>query len=167
MKPPASDAQETPQQLSLDLPAVHSAARMARHLVRQFARSNGVAGAELDNLLLVGDELLTNVVDHGGGNAAMEESELEKPVRMKMLLEVRTREWEIHVSDQGGGDPELVDELIHPKDLPNLEDERGRGLYLIAQMVDSLEVRRSADGLGLELIARRRFEADGEPEAAA
>jgi anti-sigma regulatory factor (Ser/Thr protein kinase) len=149
---------DPPQELRLDLPAVHSAARMARHLVRQFARASGVTGPELDNLILVADELLTNCVDHGGGNAALEESELVKPARMQMWLHVAGGAWEIHVSDQGGGDPEIVDELIHPKDLPNLEDERGRGLFLIAQSVDTLEVQRSADGLGLELIAVRRFE---------
>lgn len=166
MNPPASDAQEAPQQLSLDLPAVHSAARMARHLVRQFARTKRIVGGELDNLLLVGDELFTNVVDHGGGNAAMEESELEKPVRMKMLLEVGANEWVMYVSDEGGGDPEMIDELIHPKGLPNLEDERGRGLFLIAQMVDSLQVRRSDNGLGLTFTARKRFEPGVDPEAA-
>src|SRR5262249_39444865 len=83
---------------------------------------------------------------------------LVKPARMQMWLHVAGGAWEIHVSDQGGGDPAVVDELIHPKDLPNLEDERGRGLFLIAQSVDSLAVQRSADGLGLELIAGRRFE---------
>lgn len=145
----------TPQELRLDLPAVHSAARMARHLVRQFARAGGLSGGELDQLVLVADELLSNAVDHGGGRAARSEAELERPVRMSMSLDVSARGWEIHVADQGGGDPQIVDGLMHPKGLPDLEDERGRGFFLMAQMVDSLRVAKSADGLGLELIAKR------------
>jgi serine/threonine-protein kinase RsbW len=150
---------ETPQELRLDLPAAHVAARMARHLVRQFARLGGVSGSELDQLVLIADELLTNAVDHGGGNGSMEEAELERPVRMALALALHSGGWEIRVSDQGGGDPVEIDALVHPRDLPDLENERGRGLFLLAQMVDSIEVRRSEDGLGLQLIARRRLSA--------
>jgi serine/threonine-protein kinase RsbW len=144
------------QELRLDLPAAHVAARMARHLVRQFARSGGVSGSELDNLVLIADELLSNAVDHGGGNGSMEEADLERPVRMGLALALHREGWEIRVSDQGGADPVEIDALVHPTDLPDLENERGRGFFLLAQMVDSLEVRRSEDGLGLLLIARRR-----------
>lgn len=145
-----------PQELRLDLPAAHSAARMARQMVRQFAIANGLAPGELDNLVLVADELLTNAVDHGGGHGTLEEADLDRPVRMHMLLHVTSHGWELHISDQGGGDPAVVDALMHPDGLPDLEDERGRGFFLMSQMVDSLRVQRSADGLGLELIATRR-----------
>lgn len=151
-----------PQELRLDLPAAHSAARMARHLVRQFARTGGLPESEMDQLTLVADELLTNAVDHGGGGAALEESDHAEPSRMQMLLYVSHDAWEMRVADQGGGDPEVVRAMIAPPDgLPDLEDERGRGFFLMAQLVDSLEVRRSEDGLGLEMIARRR--ANGSP----
>ena len=140
-----------PLELRLDLPAAHSAARMARHLIRPFARSGGVLGAELDTLLLVASELLGNAVDHGGGGSAMEEADLEAPVRMKLLLTLEAGSWELEVSDEGGGEPDAVDALIHPDGLPDLEDERGRGFYLIAQMVDRIDVRKSGDGLGLSL----------------
>lgn len=171
-----------PQELRLDLPAAHSAARMARHLVRQFAKAGGMPESELDQLTLVADELLSNAVDHGGGGAALEQhgavaeaeagddegsrgAELNGAVagaRMQMLLVVSAQAWEVRVADQGGGDPDVVRELITPPDgVPDLEDERGRGFFLMAQMVDSLEVLRSPDGLGLELVARRRMSAAG------
>jgi anti-sigma regulatory factor (Ser/Thr protein kinase) len=70
-----------PQELRLDLPAVHSAARMARHLVRQFARAGGLVGSELDQLVLVADELLSNAVDHGGGAANRTLHSSAQPVR--------------------------------------------------------------------------------------
>ncbi len=199
-----------PQELRLDLPAAHSAARMARHLVRQFAKAGGLPESELDQLTLVADELLSNAVDHGGGGAALEERGVARgefaPVerehgddaddaevsaerygaaemsaerhgaaemsaerhgaaagaRMQMLLVVSAHAWEVRVADQGGGDPDVVRELIAPSEgVPDLEDERGRGFFLMAQLVDSLEVQRSPDGLGLEMVARRRLSAAG------
>lgn len=151
-----STREEGPLELRLDLPAAHSAARMARHLIRPFARSGGVAGSELDNLLLVAAELMGNAVDHGGGGSAMEESDLTAPVRMKLLLTVEAGGWQLEVSDEGGGEPETLDQLIHPEGLPDLDDERGRGFYLISQMVDRIDVRKSEDGLGLRLRVVKR-----------
>jgi anti-sigma regulatory factor (Ser/Thr protein kinase) len=40
--------------------------------------------------------------------------------------------------------------------LPDLEDERGRGLYLMRQMVDTMEVDPSADGRGLTFRITRK-----------
>lgn len=140
--------------LSLDLPAVHAAARMARHLIRPFARSGGVLGTELDNLVLVTDELLSNAVDHGGGDAARE-AEAGNGARMRFVLSVSSGSWRLEVSDQGGGDPQALQELISPEGLPDLEDERGRGFFLIAQMVDEIRVEASPDGRGLTLFVVR------------
>ena len=151
------EAHDPAAELSLDLPAAHSAARMARHLVRRFAIQRGLPEGELDQLTLVADELLTNAVDHGGGDAALDHHDDADPARIYMLLIVSPDAWEVRVADQGGGDPDVVRDLIAPPDgFPDLEDERGRGFFLLAQMVDALEVRRSPDGRGLELIARRR-----------
>ena len=151
---------EATQELRLDLPAAHSAARMARHMVRQFARTNGLAEAELDHLVLVADELMTNAVDHGGGNGTLDEADLAEPVRMRLRLAVSADGWQLSLSDQGGGDPDALQALLHPDALPDLDDERGRGFFLMSRMVDSMRVRRSSDGLGLELIASRRVSSE-------
>lgn len=148
---------KNPVELRLELPAVHAAARMARHLVRTFARSGGIVGRDLDNLVLVASELLGNAVDHGGGGAAMVEEDLDKPVRMGLFMRVSSVSWELSVSDQGGGDPEVVDGFLHPDGLPDLEDDRGRGFFLMAQMVDDMSVDKSEDGLGLALKAVKRL----------
>jgi len=76
--------------------------------------------------------------------------------RMKLTLEVSASGWTLAVSDQGGGDPEALRELIAPVGLPDLEDERGRGFFLISQMVDQIDVRKSEDGLGLALRVVKR-----------
>jgi len=143
------------EELVLELPAVHASARAARGLVRHFAERHGLAGADLDALVLIADELMTNAVDHGGGGGALEEAELARPVSMRIAVALDGASWMVSVSDQGGGDPAVVDALLHPEGLPDLEDERGRGLYLMTLECDSVEVRRSDDLLGLCLVARR------------
>ena len=40
----------------------------------------------------------------------------------------------------------------------DLEDERGRGFFLLAQMVDGIDVEPSLDGKGLALEAHRTLD---------
>ena len=152
----APDAEPADERvLQMDLPAAHSAVRMARAVVGPFAETRGVRGEELDTLLLVVSELLANAVDHGGGGAALEESDLERPVRMNLDLEIGPEGWELAVEDEGGGDPTVVAKLIEPDGPPDLEDERGRGFFLMASLVDKLTVETRADGLGLVIRAAK------------
>ena len=158
----SSRIEEDGNVLRLDLPAAHSAGRMAREVVRRFALVRGVEQDEISNLELITSELLGNAVDHGGGNAAMEESDLSRVVRMSLVLTLDPSGWCLRVSDQGGGDPAELEALIHPvDDIPDLEDERGRGFFLLAQMVDELLVAVSEDGRGLAFTAVRRFPGAG------
>jgi anti-sigma regulatory factor (Ser/Thr protein kinase) len=151
------ESSDRPHELSLDLPAAHSAERMARTVLRQFARREGVAKPEVETLEFVASELLSNAVDHGGGGRAMEESDLPHRVRMKLFVAVSASGWRMQVSDEGGGDPDEIAPLLSQRDMPDLEDERGRGFFLLAQMVDSLAVARSADGRGLVFTAMKLY----------
>ena len=155
---------DEPGTLDLDLPATHAHGRMARRIARQFALTEGLPQSEVETLEFVVGELLDNAVDHGGGGAARELEDLQKDVRMHLLVRVLGPDeaadngtlWSVRVEDQGGGEPGLVRSMIEPEDgIPDLEDERGRGFFLLAQMVDELDVARSVDGLGLALEARK------------
>lgn len=141
--------------LGLDLPAAHSAVATARKVIGHFARLEGLEDREVDVLMLVTSELLGNAIDHGGGDHALVEEELATDVRMRVQFEITESGWTVEVSDQGGGDPAEIEALIHPEGMPDLEDERGRGFFLLAQMVDRLEVTRSKDGRGLTFLAVR------------
>ncbi len=152
---------ESGRELRLDLPAAHSAARMARHLVRQFAGDGGVPEDEVDKLLLIADELLTNAVDHGGGEAALEEGDLARPVRMRLSLSLRDDGWRLEVLDEGSGDAGGLERLLSGGELPDLSDERGRGLFLVRRMCASLAVQGREDGPGLRVIAVRRYVREG------
>ncbi len=147
-----------PHELRLDLPAAHSAERMARGVLRQFAQREKVPAAEIDTLEFVAGELLTNAVDHGGGERALREEDLRSRVRMSLVLVVRADGWTLRVGDQGGADPAELRARLKPEEEPDIEDDRGRGFFLLAQMVDSLDVEVSADGLGVEFVAIRTYE---------
>ena len=151
--------EEGEHELRLDLPAAHSAGRMARQMVRQFALSEGVPEKEVTTLEFVAGELLDNAVDHGGGHGSMEVSDLQGDVRMAVYLGVFKGRWVVHVDDQGGGKPEDMNWTGGPDGMPDLEDERGRGFFLLAQMVDKLEVVPSADGRGLTVRVTRNYAA--------
>lgn len=144
-------------ELRLDLPAAHSAGRMARQVVGKFALEHGIPEDDVGTLELVASELLCNAVDHGGGGSAMEEKDLVGDVRMKLHLCCAVDGWELRVSDQGGGEPAEMEPFLDDTELPDLEDERGRGFFLLLQMVDELVVAKSQDGKGLEFVARKRL----------
>ena len=144
-------------ELALDLPAVHRGVRVARHVVRHFARLEGVGDREIEQLVLIVSELLANAIDHcGNGKPAMTEHDLDGDPRMKLSLVVGDVEWRLSVSDEGGGDPTRVRNALRSAQLPDLEDERGRGFFLMSAMVDELKVDRSSDGKGLTFTAVKR-----------
>ncbi|MDA1265547.1 MAG: ATP-binding protein [Planctomycetota bacterium] len=149
---------DRPHELELDLPAAHSAGRMARQMAREFALAEGVPAKEVETLEFVAGELLDNAVDHGGGGGAREIADLPGDVRMQLGLAISGKEWTVTVGDQGGGDPTFLRDLIDPPDgFPDLEDERGRGFFLLAGMVDKLSVAPTPAGNGLALKATRRY----------
>ena len=148
------EKRDRPHELRLDLPAAHSAQRIARSLVRLFARNEGVSAEEIERIEFIASELLANAIDHGGGERAMEEEDRPGDVRMSLLLFIRPDGWEVEVGDQGGGNLEEVRALIE-NEFPDLEDERGRGFFLLTGMLDSLTVAKSEDGRGLVFKAVR------------
>ncbi|MCP3918209.1 MAG: hypothetical protein GY711_21880 [bacterium] len=150
---------EGDHELRLDLPAAHSAGRMARQMIKQFALAESIPETEVTTIEFVTGELVDNAVDHGGGSAAREVSDLANNVRMVVEFGLEGTCWTVRVHDQGGGDLDEVRELIEPNDgFPDLEDERGRGFFLLAQMVDTLSVHKSEDGLGLAIEASKQYD---------
>lgn len=145
--------------IELDLPAVHDQVPVARRSLRIFARMEGLAPQEVDTLLLVASELLSNAVDHGGGDSKMDFSEIDAETHARMRLEfvLRGTRWELSVTDQGQGDVAELEELLDPEAMPDLEDERGRGFFLMRQMVDRVQVEPGRNGRGLRVSTVRDF----------
>lgn len=143
-------------ELTLDLPAAHRGVRVARNVLRRFARLVGETEEEVEVLVLVGSELLANAIDHGGGGAAMTEEELALPVRMRLAVVIDAEGWSLSVSDQGSGDPAEVRGLFERASNEDLDNDRGRGLYLLRELVDEVSVEPGRDGRGLTVLAKKR-----------
>jgi len=74
---------------------------------------------------------------------------------MRLEIVLRDQSWTLTVTDEGGGDPDEVRRFLSSESLPDLEHERGRGLFLVSRLVDRMEVSRSPDGRGLALTAEK------------
>ena len=146
-----------PDALAVKFPASHDQGILCRRLLESFGREVGVPEGEDGTLQLVTSELLTNAIDHGGGGGARDFKDLKVDVRLQARLSVDSGGWVLEVTDKGGGDPEELRPFLEPDGLPDLEDERGRGFFLLAQSVESLTVEASPAGDGLTFRAERRY----------
>lgn len=155
--------QGPPRRLALDLPAVHAAVRQARNAVRTFAKFDGMTADECEHLTLVVAELLSNAVDHGGGQGAVELADRTDDVRMLLDLELTAEHWIVTVRDEGEGDAAKLAPKLADDDEPDLLDDRGRGLFLMQQMVDELTVGPRKDRGGLVVRATKRVAPAGPP----
>jgi anti-sigma regulatory factor (Ser/Thr protein kinase) len=108
--------------------------RAVRHLVAETARSWGLSGERVEELVLAASELATNSVRHGGGEGAVSA-------------------WR----DAGGGVLEFTDsghltDSLAGRRPPGTHPDGGRGLYLVNQLCDLVQLRSSAAGTTVRLI---------------
>ena len=117
------------------LPATPASAQLARSIVREAAAEAGLEGESTWDLMLASTEAVTNAVQHG------------KPWPNDCVLftiEPCPRGVRVEVCDLG-----TFDSALEPA---SLEATSGRGMQIIAALVDRLEVR---NGTGRTLV---RFE---------
>ena len=128
-------------------PAAQQALRQLRADVRVAAAKLGAAARVCDTVALVVDELVNNAIEHGaayrhrgldlsvriavdGGRLSVEFCDPETP-------ESTVRELATALADAGNG-------------MPSLENERGRGLFLLSVYLENLRAEVVAGG-GLRL----------------
>lgn len=127
--------------------------RLLRSGVRERLEQIGVAEPDVGRLLLVVDEIVSNAIEHGQDYRQPDD-----------LLTVR---FAVHAAriDLEFFDPSVPEATI--LDLttmlercrtghPQLDSERGRGLFLINDGLDELELRADPDGSGLRIRGRVR-----------
>jgi anti-sigma regulatory factor (Ser/Thr protein kinase) len=105
-----------------------------RRTVAQWARSCGLSTEQVEVLELAASELATNSVRYGGGTGTL-----------AMWLEAGAAV--VEFSDSG----EILDPLLGRLS-PSLEQEGGRGLYLVNQLCDLVQLRSSARGTTVRLV---------------
>jgi anti-sigma regulatory factor (Ser/Thr protein kinase) len=118
------------------LPSAPASAPEARALVRDAAHELRLDGSTTWELMLATTEAVTNAIEHG---------EPCEPRGIFLRLEALDGTFEVEVSDCGGCFPAL------PRS-KKPDQQGGRGMPIIATIMDSLEVLRSTG------ITRVRFE---------
>jgi serine/threonine-protein kinase RsbW len=106
--------------------------------VEEFARLHALPGAERSRLLILLDELFTNVVNHGSGGVV-------PPRRIEVVLSLNAAELTIDFSDDGRPFDPLI---AAPPDLDRPLADRpvgGLGLHILRSLVDHARYRRDGD----------------------
>ena len=120
-----------------------------RHRVQRFLRHHAVDPDSIDNVVICVHEACANAVQH---------SNTRTDILIELVLDAQSVE--VAVSDSGCGlDLDQCDPLREP-DLLRL---RGRGLYLMAKLMDDFEI--SIDG-GTEIRMLKRLADRGGRESA-
>jgi anti-sigma regulatory factor (Ser/Thr protein kinase) len=108
-----------------------------REVVAQAARSAGCDGDRVDDLVLAVNEVATNAVEHGSGQA-----------HLAVWTGPDTRELVCEVHDDG----RLADPLPGLR-APHPSDPRGRGLWIARQLCDLLHVWADPEGTHVRIRA--------------
>lgn len=92
------------------------------------------------NLPLVMDEALSNAIQHGNKG--------KEDLKVHVRIYISTRRIVVQIEDQGEGF--RIDDSRDPRDLENLYSDSGRGLYLIRELMDSVEFKKGGRLLEIE-----------------
>lgn len=108
----------------------------ARTEVRDAATLAGVDADRIDDLVLAVNELTSNSLDHGGGRGVL-------------------RHWTegatflVEVEDAGH-----IDDVLVGRTSPGLDQPRGRGVWMVNQLCDLVQIRSSATGTLVRVHSR-------------
>ena len=131
-----------PPRLRFRVPSEPSHLRRARERIRDYLRQYSAERELIDDLVLCVEEAATNAIRHSGADADIE-----------IALEFDGDSLVALVKDQGRG---FDLQSFRPERVPDPNKDHGRGLFIIAALMDSLELR--ADD-GLEVRMTRKTEA--------
>jgi anti-sigma regulatory factor (Ser/Thr protein kinase) len=113
-----------------------SSAAVLRETLTTYLTANGIDDAASRMIVLCADEALINAVAHAAGN----------PVGV--FADLHDDHLTLQVSDGGQGfDPPQIDRDAEP----DLMGEHGRGLFLISNLMDDLEILSDEHGTTLQM----------------
>jgi serine/threonine-protein kinase RsbW len=114
---------------------------LCRHLFSDWVDHLGVDDAERSDLLLVVSELCSNAVRHASG----------APRALALRAWVDGSDLVVEVEDDGGG---FELEGRYDDEEPETDAERGRGLYVVEALSDSVTVTRRRDRTIVRAVRR-------------
>lgn len=112
--------------------------RRVRGVVADLCHRAGLDGGRTDNITVAVNELVANSVDHGGGRGT-----LRGWVDDAALV--------IEVQDAG----HIPDPVRAGRARPRTDQVRGRGLWIVRRLTDSLDIRPTPDGTVFRVLAWR------------
>jgi anti-sigma regulatory factor (Ser/Thr protein kinase) len=125
---PASD---TDSSFAVALPATPEHVRTSRHKLAQWLSGTVITPARLSDILLAVGEAVTNSVEHG--------SQLDPAQQVSIRASICDEILTVTVSDRGSWiDPSK------PSAMPSRD--RGRGLFLIGELANQVDINRSERG---------------------
>ncbi len=137
-----------PPCLRFRVPPEPSHLRRARERIRDYLRQYSAERDLIDDLVLCVEEAATNAIRHSGADADID-----------IALEFDGDSLVALVKDQGHG---FDLKSFRPEQVPDPNVDHGRGLFIIAALMDSLELR--SDG-GLEVRMACKTTARSDPAA--
>jgi anti-sigma regulatory factor (Ser/Thr protein kinase) len=107
--------------------------RPVRHFISALCNLAGYEEEETESIALVATEILNNSIEHGSSGP-------QDLIGVELLVTRETFQFE--VSDSGRGGPAFASGAIErASQMPDLEQSRGRGLFLIQRYMDELDVQ--------------------------
>ena len=131
----SGDGEEAAVAMAVDV-ADPGSLRRARKVVVTMAEDAGLAPSRADDLLVAVNEVLTNSLRHGGGHGD--------------LLAWTATGWLVCQVEDAGRLPVPVTD---PKP-PPAGATRGRGLWMVSQLVDLLQIRSVPAGTSIRVLMR-------------
>ena len=105
-------------------------------LSEEVARFAQLDESDSDDLGIVTTELVNNAIHHGNHD--------DPSKKVIISFTVNTKKIEIRIKDQGNGfDPAKLKDPLAPE---NLMSESGRGIFLIRNLMDTIDFVFSSDG---------------------
>lgn len=132
----------------LTFPPRQDVLRQLRADVRSLVGKLGAAAEVCDTVALIVDELVNNAIEHGA---------VYRSRGLDLAVEIQRTDGRIAVEFQ---DQEMPDATVHElaaaladaaNGMPSLENERGRGLFLLSVYLDGLRAEVAGHG-GLRLV---------------
>ncbi len=136
--PPAATGAPSVGSTGLDQPFEKGSLVALRSAVAAHGDRLGLAGTQLDDMLLIAHELASNAIQHGGG-------------RGRLWLWRQDGTARCRVVDWGNGLAVGVDAGLT---VPTVGAVRGRGLWLVRQLADEVELQTGDGGTSVTATIR-------------
>jgi serine/threonine-protein kinase RsbW len=118
---------QTDEQYTLLLPSKMESLIMLENLLDEIAGKNTIAKDTLANMMICLDEAVTNAIAHGDNSAGNRKVSINAVVQRDRII--------FTVADEGEGFD--YNSLADPVAFENLENSRGRGVFIMKHLADN------------------------------